>query len=256
MRKRLVQPGGRHGRVLVGGQHPTFDDAHPAHPLPAGIGVSIHIVVVDIGSDIREQLVADLVRRAVENDDVHRHVVFCEEFADGVHRHPERLILGVAEDAGGDQRKGNRLTAVLLRQRKAGVIAGGELFPLAVLTAVPHRADGVDDVAARQAVRARDLGLAGPAAAQRPALLEQLRPRRTVDAAIHAATAQQRFLRRVDDGVHGHFRDVVANNDKGHIVYRLHSSDLLKYCSRIHSVLQWTLGCLIVLIENSHCWSD
>ena len=75
MRKRLVQPGGRHGRVLIGGQHPAFDDAHPAHPLPAGVGVGIHIVVVNVGGNIREQLIADLVRRTVENDDVHRHVV-------------------------------------------------------------------------------------------------------------------------------------------------------------------------------------
>jgi len=216
MRKRLVQTAHRHGRVLVGGQHPAFDDAHAAHPLPAGIGVSIHIVVVDVCGDIREQFVADLVRRAVENDDVHRHVVFSQKFADGVHRHAERLILWIAKNAGGDQRKCHRLTAVLLRQRKAGAIAGGELFPLAVLTAVPHRADGVDDVAARQAVRARDLGLAGPAAAQHPALLEQLRPRRTVDAAIHAATTQQRFVRRIDDSVHLHFCNIIANNDKGH----------------------------------------
>ena len=178
--------------------------------------MGIHIVVVDVGSDICEQFVADLVRRAVENDDVHRHVVFCEKFTDGVHRHPERLILWIAENTGGDQRKGDRFAAVLLRQRKARPVAGGELFPLAVLTAVPHRAHGVDDVAALQAVRAGDLGLAGPAAAQRPALLEQLRPRRTVDAAIHAASTQQRFLRRVDDGVYAHFRDVIANNDKGH----------------------------------------
>ena len=90
------------------------------------------------------------------------------------------------------------------------------MFPLAVLTAVPNRAHGVDDVAARQAVRAGDLGLAGPAAAQSPALLEQLRPRRTVDAAIHAATAQKRFICRIDDSVNLHFRNVVANNDKGH----------------------------------------
>ena len=79
-------------------------------------------------------------------------------------------------------------------------------------------------------------------AAQRPALLEQLRPCHTVDAAIHAASAQQGFLRCVDDGIHAHFRDVFANNDKGHIMYRLHSNDFSEYCSRIHSVLQWTLG--------------
>ena len=90
------------------------------------------------------------------------------------------------------------------------------MFPLAVLTAVPHGADCVDHIFARQAVRAGELGLAGPAAAQRPALLEQLRSRRAVDAAIHAASAQQGFLRRVDDGVHAHFRDIVSNDDKGH----------------------------------------
>jgi len=98
------------------------------------------------------------------------------------------------------------------------------LFPLAVLTAVPHRAHGVDHILTGQPVSFGDLGLAGPAAAQRPALLEQLRSCRTMDAAIHAATAQQRFLRRVDDDVHAHFRDVIANNDKGHIVYCLHSN--------------------------------
>jgi hypothetical protein len=218
--------------------------------------VGVHIVVVDVGSDVREQLVADLVRRAAENDEIHRHVVFSQKFADAVHRHPERLILGIAENAGGDQRKCHRLAAMLLRQRKARPVAGGELFPLAVLTAVPHGADGVDHIFARQAVCAGDLGLASPAAAQRPALSEQFRPRRPVDAAIHAASAQQRFLRRVDDGVHTHFRDVVSNDDKGHIMYRLHSNDFSEYCSRIHSVLQWTLGRLIVLIENSRCWPD
>jgi len=186
-------------------------------------------VIVDVGGDVREELIADLVRRAIENDDVHRHVVLCEEFADGVHCHPECLSLGVAENAGGDQWKCHRLTAVLLRQRKARPVAGGELLPLTALTAVPHRADGVDDVAARQAVRARDFGLAGPAAAQRPALLEQLRPRRPVDAPIHPASAQQGLLGRVDNGVHGHFRDVVANDDKGHIVYRLHSNGFSEY---------------------------
>ena len=81
--------------------------------------MDIHIVVVDVGSDVREELIANRIRRAAENDKIHRHVVFREKFADGVHRHAERLILGIAKNAGGDQREGNRLTAVLLRQRKA-----------------------------------------------------------------------------------------------------------------------------------------
>ena len=176
----------------------------------------IYIVVINVLGVVGKQLAADLIRRAAKDHNIDRHVVVQQELANSVHRHAQRLILGVAEDAGGDQRKCHRLTAVLLRQRKARPVAGGELFPLAVLTAVPHRAHGVDHIFARQAVRARDLGLAGPAAAERPALLEQLRPCRTVDAAVHAASAQQGFLRRIDDGIHAHFRDVIANNFKRH----------------------------------------
>ena len=112
-----------------------------------------------------------------------------------------------------------------LGQRKARLIAGDELFPFTVAAAVPHGADGVDHIPAGQAVGLGDLGIAGLAAAQRPALGQQLRPRRAVDAAIHAASAQQGLLGRIDDGIHGHFRDVVANDDKGHIVYSLHSDD-------------------------------
>ena len=216
MRKRLVQPRGRHGCVLVGGQHPAFDDAHAAHPLPAGVGVGIHIVVVDVCGDIREQFVADLVHRAVENDDVHRHVVFSQKFADGVHRHAERLILWIAKNAGGDQRKCHRLTAVLLRQRKARPVAGNQQLPLTVTAPVPHRADGVDHILTGQPVSLGDLGIAGLAATERPALGQQLRSRRAMDTAIHAATTQQRFVRRIDDGIHFHFCNIIANNFKRH----------------------------------------
>ena len=89
MRKRLVQPGGHHGRASSQAVSIRLSTT-PIRRIrsPAGIGVGIHIVVVDVGSDVREELIADLVRCAVENDDVHRHVVLCEEFADGVHCHP------------------------------------------------------------------------------------------------------------------------------------------------------------------------
>ena len=47
----------------------------------------VHIVVIDVLSNVREQLAADLIGGAVEDDDVDRHIVFHEELADGVHRH-------------------------------------------------------------------------------------------------------------------------------------------------------------------------
>ena len=48
----------------------------------------------------------------------------------------------------------------------------------------------------RQSVRPCDLGISRFSAAQRPALCQQLRSRRPVDTAIHAATAQKRFICR------------------------------------------------------------
>lgn len=56
----------------------------------------------------------------------------------------------------------HRLQWVLPCQRKARPVAGNELLLFAVIAAVPHRADGVNDIFAGQAVSPRELGLAGP----------------------------------------------------------------------------------------------
>ena len=173
-------------------------------------------MVINVLGDVGKQLAADLIRRAAKDHDIDRHVIVQQKLTDSVHRHAQRLILRVSEDAGGDQRKGDRFAAVLLRQRKAGAIAGGELFPLAALTAVPDRADGVDHILAGQPVSLGDLGIAGLAAAERPALGQQLWPRRAMDASIHTATTQQRFICRIDDGIHFHFCNIIANNFKRH----------------------------------------
>ena len=49
-------------------------------------------------------------------------------------------------------------------------LTGDKLLPLAAAAAVPHGADGVDRIPAGQAIGLGDLGIAGLAAAQRPAL--------------------------------------------------------------------------------------
>ena len=149
----------------------------------------IHIVVVDVLGDVSEQLAADLIGGAVEDDDVDRHIVFHEELANSVHRHAQRLVLGISVDSGRDQRERNSSALVGLRQRKARPIAGNELFLFSVLTAVPYRADCMYHILAWQAVRPGDLGVTGLAAAQSSALSQQLWPRCSVYTAIHAATA-------------------------------------------------------------------
>ena len=176
----------------------------------------VYIVVVDVRSNVREQPAADLVGAAVENDEIDRHVVLQQKRADGVHRRAQRLLLRVPVNAGGDQRERHRLEMVLPCQRKARPVAGNELLLFAVIAAVPHRADGVNDIFAGQAVSPRELGLAGPAPAESPAFSQQLRPGRPVDAAVHAAPAEQRLVGCIDNGVHAHSRDVVSNDNKRH----------------------------------------
>ena len=187
----------------------------------------VHIVVINVLGNIRKQLTADLIGGSVEDDDVDRHVVFHEELTDGVHRHAQCLVLGIAEDARGNQREGYGFALVRLRQRKARPIAGNELLTLTELTAVPYRADGMYYILAGQAVRLGDFGVTGLAAAQRPALSQQLRPRRTMDATVYTTTAQEGFLGCVDDGIYRHFRYVISYNFERHTFH-------LQFKSGIH----------------------
>ena len=64
----------------------------------------------------------------------------------------------------------------------------------------------------RKEISFGDLGVAGLAAVERPALGQQLGPGRIMDRAIDAAPAKERRIRRVDDGVNAQRGDV-GNND-------------------------------------------
>ncbi len=57
-------------------------------------------------------------------------------------------------------------------------------------------------------VAAGYLGRTGIAAAKAPAFGKQLRPGGAVDGAVNATAAEQRFVRRIDDGVDRKRRDV------------------------------------------------
>jgi hypothetical protein len=94
------------------------------------------------------------------------------------------------------------------RERQRDAIAGGEQIVLVRPAAVPHRADGVDDVLSLEPKARRDFRRAGVATAKPAALLQQLRPGGAMDGAVDAAAAEQRAVRRVDDGVDVERRDV------------------------------------------------
>lgn len=165
----------------------------------------LDIVVIDVFRDVREQFAADLIGPAVKNDEIDRHVMLQQEGPDGVYRHAEGLILRIAEDAGRNERERHGLAALLLCQPKTIPVAGDELLPLAMPAAAPDRADGVDDVPAGQPIGPRELCLPSPAAAKPAALRQQLRSRRAMDAAVHAAPAEEALVCRVDDGIHRAF---------------------------------------------------
>ena len=51
-----------------------------------------------LSSDVREQLLADLICLAVEDDNVDGHVIFQKEVADRVNSDLERLVFRIAVD--------------------------------------------------------------------------------------------------------------------------------------------------------------
>jgi len=87
-------------------------------------------------------------------------------------------------------------------QHDRATVAGRQRRVLAALAAVPDRSHRMNDVASRQAITAGDLGLAGGTAAQSTAFGEQLRTGGAMDGTVDAATAEQRIVRCIDDGVH------------------------------------------------------
>jgi hypothetical protein len=81
-----------------------------------------------------------------------------------------------------------------------------------VVSAVPDRADGMNDMPRRQPISQSDFGAAGLAAMERAAFGNKLGPGRAMDRAVHATAAEQRRVRGVDDGVNAQARDVGDND--------------------------------------------
>ena len=90
---------------------------------------------------------------------------------------------------------------------------------LVVVAVPPDRPDGVDDVARRQAEAGRHHGMAGRTRARSPGSGRQLRPGRSMDRPVDAATTRQGAVRGVDDGVDIQGRDV-GDDDLGGVWHR------------------------------------
>jgi hypothetical protein len=86
-------------------------------------------------------------------------------------------------------------------------IAGHERLIFAPASAVPQP-DGMNHMPRRQTVTPCDFGVAGLAAMERAAFGQKFGPGRAMDRAIDAATAEQRRVRSVDDGVNAQGSDI------------------------------------------------
>jgi hypothetical protein len=88
-----------------------------------------------------------------------------------------------------------------LAQLQCAAVTRRQRLVLAFAATVPDRADGMNDMPRRKPVARGDLGVAGLAACKRAAFGKQPRPGGAMDRAINPAAAEQRAIRRVDDGV-------------------------------------------------------
>jgi hypothetical protein len=87
-------------------------------------------------------------------------------------------------------------------------VAGRQRLIFALASAVPHRPYGMNYMPCRQTVTFGDFGAAGLAAIQRAAFGQQLGSGRAMDRTVDAATAEQRGVRSVDDGVNAQGGDI------------------------------------------------
>ncbi len=100
------------------------------------------------------------------------------------------------------------------REPEAVAVARCQQLRLAVSSAPPDRPDSVDHMLRRQPVAARDPRFTRWTSPDRAALLEQLRTRCAMNRAIDPASAEQRFVRSVDDGIDRESRDVCLNESQ------------------------------------------
>jgi hypothetical protein len=111
-------------------------------------------------------------------------------------------------NAGRYRRKSNGSEAVRCCKIESGAIAGCKQLLLSSISPSPHRADGVDDVARRQAIAAGDFCRTGFTAAKGSALGQQDRSGSAVNSAVDPTAAKERPVGSVDDSVGGERCDV------------------------------------------------
>jgi len=146
-------------------------------------------------------------RKAAEDDFVNAgKTLQCRaDCGDGyLGRKIDRVAIDACADAGECQRR----NAVRARKFHGAAIARCQQFRLAVHATAPDWANGVNDVLGGQPVARGEFCLAGLAASQETALVEQVRSGGTMNRTINATATEERRVRSIDDRVDGERGDV------------------------------------------------
>jgi len=119
-----------------------------------------------------------------------------------------RIAIGTATD----RWKCRSLDRVLDREAQGVPITFRQSFCFAVFSSAPKRADGVNDKARPQAITTRQFRFARFTTAEATAFRQQLGPGGAMDCTIDSATAEQRRVRGVYDGIDIERGDVATND--------------------------------------------
>ena len=113
-----------------------------------------------------------------------------------------------SERTRGNRGKRDRGKVVVAAQFDRTAVARSELRILVARTTIPDGADSMDYMPRGKRISPGDFGVAGLAAIQRAAFGQQLGSGRAMDRTVDAATAEQRGVRSVDDGVNAQGGDI------------------------------------------------
>lgn len=133
--------------------------------------------------------------------------MFIQESGTGIHGNFAGILDGVSVDPAADCRKRNgRQPAIPGEIQTAGIAAGQQA---AVFRAAPiYRSHGVDDVFGHKSIAPGHPGFARRATTDGSTLGQQFRTSRTMYGPIYTASAFERCIGRIDDGINGQLGDV------------------------------------------------
>jgi len=134
---------------------------------------------------------------------------------------------------------------VALAQFKRAAIARCQRLIFALASAMPDRADGMNDMPRRQTIRFGDFRAASLAAVEGTAFGQQLESGRAMDRTIHPTTAEQRGVRSVDDRVNAERRNIGDDDLQPRLAYLARSQTQAE-----------AAALTVTPLSASNCWSS